>query len=150
MFGSGENHIKSLNHKQWHLEKSFILNVAAVVFVICYNLCMASSLQADTHHHHRYKKLHQNPYASSAAPAQSRQLRQLLQSTQQEKGYCAPYTGKICKDYVQYANIWYSMEDPSGGWKHEQITTALWDELVSDLNGLCRMAAEVGFQQLFK
>lgn len=36
-------------------------------------------------------------------------------------------------------------EDPTGGWENEKITTALWDELIADLNGLCRIAAEVGF-----
>lgn len=34
-------------------------------------------------------------------------------------------------------------EDPDGGWKNEQITTALWDELIAELHGLCRVAAEV-------
>lgn len=34
-------------------------------------------------------------------------------------------------------------EDPDGGWKNEQITTALWDELIVELTGLCRVAAEV-------
>lgn len=34
-------------------------------------------------------------------------------------------------------------EDPEGGWKNEQITTALWDELINELTGLCRVAAEV-------
>lgn len=34
-------------------------------------------------------------------------------------------------------------EDPDGGWKNEQITTALWDELINELTGLCRVAAEV-------
>ncbi|XP_002062974.3 tyrosine-protein kinase transmembrane receptor Ror2 [Drosophila willistoni] len=59
----------------------------------------------------------------------------------EEKGYCAPYTGKICKQYVT-GQVWYSLEDPSGGWKNEQVTTALWDELIADLTGLCREAAE--------
>lgn len=34
-------------------------------------------------------------------------------------------------------------EDPDGGWKNEQITMALWDELIGELHGLCRVAAEV-------
>lgn len=33
--------------------------------------------------------------------------------------------------------------DPSGGWENEKITKALWDELISELGGLCRKAAEV-------
>lgn len=34
-------------------------------------------------------------------------------------------------------------EDPSGGWENEKITKALWDELISELQGTCRKAAEV-------
>lgn len=60
----------------------------------------------------------------------------------EEKGYCAPYNGKVCKRYIS-GQVWYSRGDPSGGWKNEQITTALWEELIGDLNGHCRTAAEV-------
>jgi len=60
----------------------------------------------------------------------------------EEKGYCAPYNGKICKQFIS-GPVWYSLEDPSGGWRNEQVTTALWDELIVDLTGLCREAAEV-------
>ncbi|EDW08468.2 tyrosine-protein kinase transmembrane receptor Ror2 [Drosophila mojavensis] len=59
----------------------------------------------------------------------------------EEKGYCAPYNGKVCKQFIT-GPVWYSLEDPSGGWRNEQITTALWDELIMDLSGLCREAAE--------
>lgn len=62
----------------------------------------------------------------------------------EEKGYCAPYNGKICKNYIS-GQVWYSREDPNGGWKNEQITTALWEELIADLTGQCRYAAEVNF-----
>lgn len=62
----------------------------------------------------------------------------------EENGYCAPYSGKVCKEYLT-GQVWYSLEDPTGGWKNEQVTTALWDELISDLTGLCREAAEVSF-----
>ncbi|XP_055917209.1 tyrosine-protein kinase transmembrane receptor Ror2 [Eupeodes corollae] len=58
-----------------------------------------------------------------------------------EKGYCAPYNGKICKSFIR-GQVWYSREDPNGGWKNEQITTALFEELISDLTGQCRIAAE--------
>lgn len=45
--------------------------------------------------------------------------------------------------------------DPSGGWENEKITKALWDEMIADLTGLCRKAAEVNtltqfFQQSLK
>lgn len=59
-----------------------------------------------------------------------------------EKGFCAPYNGKVCKSYVS-GQVWFSKDDPNGGWKNEQITSALWDEVISDLNGNCRHAAEV-------
>lgn len=72
-----------------------------------------------------------------------RPLRQQRETrNDEEKGYCAPYNGKICKKFIS-TYIWYSREDPSGGWKNEQITTALWEELIGDLSGLCRTAAEV-------
>lgn len=72
----------------------------------------------------------------------SRQPRQQRESSSEEKGYCAPYNGKICKTFITH-QVWYSREDPTGGWKNEQITTALWEELIGDLTGLCRAAAEV-------
>lgn len=59
-----------------------------------------------------------------------------------EQGYCAPYNGKVCKAFIT-GQVWYSRDDPNGGWQNEQITAALWDELISDLTGLCRSAAEV-------
>lgn len=34
-------------------------------------------------------------------------------------------------------------EDPSGGWENEKITKALFEEMISDLHGSCRKAAEV-------
>lgn len=47
-----------------------------------------------------------------------------------------------------YTNQWFDsksdlQEDPDGGWRNEQITSALWDELIDDLSELCRSAAEV-------
>lgn len=59
-----------------------------------------------------------------------------------ESGYCAPYNGKVCKAYIS-GQVWYSRADPNGGWKNEEITRALWDEMINDLTGLCRVAAEV-------
>ncbi|XP_055381785.1 tyrosine-protein kinase transmembrane receptor Ror2 [Condylostylus longicornis] len=58
-----------------------------------------------------------------------------------ERGYCAPYNGKVCKSYIS-GQVWYSREDPGGGWQNEQITAGLWEDLITDLNGLCREAAE--------
>lgn len=42
-----------------------------------------------------------------------------------------------------FAFVCCLQEDPTGGWENEKITTALWDELIADLNGMCRNAAEV-------
>lgn len=67
---------------------------------------------------------------------------QIGNNEQTEKGFCAPYKGKICKAHVS-GQVWFSKDDPNGGWKNEQITSALWDEVISDLNGNCRHAAEV-------
>lgn len=67
---------------------------------------------------------------------------QIGNNEQTEKGFCAPYNGKICKAYVS-GQVWFSKDDPNGGWKNEQITSALWEEVISDLNGNCRHAAEV-------
>lgn len=69
-------------------------------------------------------------------------LQQIGNNEPIEKGFCAPYKGKICKAYVS-GQVWFSKEDPNGGWKNEQITSALFEEVISDLNGNCRQAAEV-------
>lgn len=61
-----------------------------------------------------------------------------------EEGYCAPYNGKVCKSFINSAQVWYSSSsDSSGGWENEKITTNLWNDLISELTGLCRIAAEV-------
>lgn len=75
-------------------------------------------------------------------PARRHHQRHHGESDKEEKGYCAPYNGKICKQFIS-GPVWYSLEDPTGGWRNEQVTTALWDELIVDLTGLCREAAEV-------
>ncbi|XP_030754042.1 tyrosine-protein kinase transmembrane receptor Ror2 [Sitophilus oryzae] len=55
-------------------------------------------------------------------------------------GYCNLYHGKICKNYVEHTKlIWYNN---SGGYENEQITTALWDEMMSTFEEPCRSAAE--------
>ena len=60
-----------------------------------------------------------------------------------EEGYCAPYNGKVCKSFIRTSQVWYSREDKSGGYINEEITSALWDEMILGLSGLCRTAAEV-------
>lgn len=57
--------------------------------------------------------------------------------------YCAPYNGKVCKSFISGRQVWYSADDQSGGWENEQIASGLWDELINELSGLCRFAAEV-------
>ncbi|KAF4533477.1 hypothetical protein B566_EDAN016565 [Ephemera danica] len=60
-------------------------------------------------------------------------------------GYCAPYNGKICKQFLNRTSnlVWYNiMHDNTGGWLNEQITTGLWKEMVENLKEPCRSAAE--------
>lgn len=59
-----------------------------------------------------------------------------------EEGYCAPYNGKVCKRFITSNQVWYSREG-QGGWENERITESLWEEMISELSGLCRSAAEV-------
>jgi muscle, skeletal, receptor tyrosine kinase len=62
-------------------------------------------------------------------------------------GYCAPYSGKICKPYINSAAaVWFNNVD--GGWENEKITIALWNELISELPDFCKNAAEVSQLQL--
>lgn len=61
----------------------------------------------------------------------------------EEEGYCAPYNGKVCKSFVKGRQVWYNREDGSGGWLNEQITAALFRDLINDLPDYCRPAAEV-------
>lgn len=60
-------------------------------------------------------------------------------------GYCAPYNGKICKQYLNgTGQVWFNISnDNAGGWLNEQITTGLWAEMVVGLKEPCRSAAEV-------
>ncbi|BFG04312.1 tyrosine-protein kinase transmembrane receptor Ror2 [Drosophila madeirensis] len=88
---------------------------------------------------------HANSQNAIEEPARRHHQRQRHHEHDRERvednGYCAPYNGKVCKQYI-VGQVWYSLDDPTGGWKNEQTTTALWDELISDLTGLCREAAE--------
>lgn len=60
-----------------------------------------------------------------------------------EGGFCAPYTGKVCRSFIRSSQVWFSREDPNFGWENEKITAGLWEEMISGLSGLCRTAAEV-------
>ncbi|KAK0161569.1 hypothetical protein PV327_010028 [Microctonus hyperodae] len=62
----------------------------------------------------------------------------------QIQGYCAIYNGQICKKYLTgIGNVWFNdSHDNPGGLLNEQITTDLWEELISTLKEPCRSAAE--------
>lgn len=59
-----------------------------------------------------------------------------------DDGYCAPYNGKVCKQFISSSQVWYSKLLDSG-WENEKITRKLWKELIAQLSGLCKIAAEV-------
>lgn len=60
-----------------------------------------------------------------------------------EEGFCAPYTGKVCRSFIRSSQVWFSRVDPNYGWENEKITAGLWEEMIAGLSGLCRNAAEV-------
>ena len=61
------------------------------------------------------------------------------------KGYCAPYNGQVCRNYLKGRGlVWFNVsQDNSGGWLNEQITQKLWSEIIEKLEEPCRSAAEV-------
>ncbi|GLV43152.1 Neurospecific receptor kinase [Carabus blaptoides fortunei] len=60
-----------------------------------------------------------------------------------KEGMCAPYGGKICKNYLNARQVWFQMSEKStGGWLNEHITKGLWDEMISGLKEPCRSVAE--------
>jgi receptor tyrosine kinase len=63
----------------------------------------------------------------------------------ESQGYCAPYSGKICKKYLTgIGEVWFNdSNDNPGGWLNERITTNLWEELIQTLEEPCHSAAEV-------
>lgn len=64
-------------------------------------------------------------------------------ASEMEEGMCAPYRGKICKNYLDQ-QVWFQLsKENSGGWLNEQITKGLWEEMISGLREPCRSAAEV-------
>ncbi|KAM7344842.1 neurospecific receptor kinase isoform 2-T3 [Cochliomyia hominivorax] len=113
----------------------FFNNLSAFI-ILAIIICNFATISANSHHNEDFNTVrHHHQHLS-------RQTRQGQRDPHsEEKGYCAPYNGKICKNFITH-QVWYSREDPTGGWKNEQITTALWEELIKDLTGLCRTAAE--------
>jgi receptor tyrosine kinase len=62
----------------------------------------------------------------------------LINICKSDEGYCAPYAGKICKSYIKNIQVWFPA---SNGWENEKITTALFAELIEDLDSLCHKPA---------
>eukprot|EP00092_Neocalanus_flemingeri_P007963 GFUD01008591.1.p1 GENE.GFUD01008591.1~~GFUD01008591.1.p1 ORF type:complete len:925 (+),score=155.82 GFUD01008591.1:42-2816(+) len=60
------------------------------------------------------------------------------------KGYCAPYNGNVCRNYINGRGlVWFNIsQDNAGGWRNEEITMAIKDELINTLEQPCRSAAE--------
>ena len=62
------------------------------------------------------------------------------------QGYCARYTGHVCRDYVSNeASIWFnvSSSDENGARLNEQLADGLWQDVVKMLQEPCRSAAKV-------
>ena len=60
------------------------------------------------------------------------------------RGYCAPYNGAVCRNYIVGRGlVWFNIsQDNAGGWRNEEITLAIKQELVNTLQEPCRAAAE--------
>ena len=60
------------------------------------------------------------------------------------KGYCAPYNGAVCRNYIVGRGlVWFNIsQDNAGGWRNEEITSAIKEELINNLAEPCRSAAE--------
>ncbi|XP_030373341.1 tyrosine-protein kinase transmembrane receptor Ror2 [Scaptodrosophila lebanonensis] len=134
--GLGVVYVDTKSNRNWRIVGAARRDVVVVflILVLCEFLftsgTFATSLNAieepARRHHQRHHVDHE---------------REREREPHEEKGYCAPYNGKVCTGYIS-GQVWYSLEDSHGGWKNEQVTTALWEELISDLTGLCREAAE--------
>ncbi|XP_078657904.1 muscle, skeletal receptor tyrosine protein kinase-like isoform X9 [Branchiostoma floridae x Branchiostoma belcheri] len=61
---------------------------------------------------------------------------------QSPAGYCAPYSGRMCRRHVGSRMVWYnsSLENPEQ--QNEAIVRALEIELLSTVSGMCRPVAE--------
>jgi len=60
------------------------------------------------------------------------------------KGYCAPYNGHVCRNYIHGRGlVWFNIsQDNAGGWRNEEITMAIKEELIDNLEEPCKAAAE--------
>ena len=60
-------------------------------------------------------------------------------------GYCAPYNGNVCRNYINgRGQVWFNIsQDNAGGWRNEEITMGIKEELINTLEQPCRSAAEV-------
>lgn len=58
----------------------------------------------------------------------------------EEFGFCAPYNGRICRNYIK-GTVWYPAEK-SKSWENEEITTGLFNEMIDDLEALCELPAK--------
>ena len=60
------------------------------------------------------------------------------------RGYCAPYNGAVCRNFILGRGlVWFNIsQDNAGGWRNEEITAAIKEELVNKLAEPCRSAAE--------
>jgi len=60
------------------------------------------------------------------------------------RGYCAPYNGNVCRNYINGRGlVWFNIsQDNAGGWRNEEITMAIKEELINTLEEPCRSAAE--------
>lgn len=55
-------------------------------------------------------------------------------------GYCGTYSGKICKHYL-VGTRWFN-KSHDGGWVNEQITSGLWEEVITGLKEPCQGPAK--------
>ena len=51
------------------------------------------------------------------------------------KGYCAPYNGNVCRNYIiDRGLVWFNISlDNAAGWRNEEITMAIRDEHPEEL-----------------
>ena len=56
------------------------------------------------------------------------------------KGYCAPYNGAVCRNYIVGRGlVWFNIsQDNAGGWRNEEITSAIKEELINSYDRLQR------------
>lgn len=73
-------------------------------------------------------------------------------------GYCARYTGQICKGFLSGGHVWFNIsssgqiddseqeqqdQPASGGWLNEQLVTRLYQDVIRTLQQPCQSAAHV-------